>query len=327
MPDTLNGKKIAIIATDGVEQVELVKPRDAVQDAGATTELLSVQSGEIQAMNSDIEPADKFPVDKEIGDASPDDYDGLILPGGTVNADRLRMDENVISFVQKFFADAKPVGVICHGPWTLVEADLSYPSLRTDIRNAGGEAVDEEVVVDQGLVSSRNPDDLPGFLRQDRRGVRRGRAPDGPRRRDRSRLRRRSGRAPTATARRRRLAPGSGGAPAPRSPPPRRRPTAAHSVRSRRDFDRRGGAAGSRRPRARHRPSRPRRAAADGDSDGCRDDTRPGHRARRAAGRRSAPRPRPRSRPETPPTPAASAGRRIHRRAAGRNPPAAARAG
>jgi protease I len=170
MSDTLKGKKIAIIATDGVEQVELVTPRDAVQDAGATTELLSVESGEIQAMNSDIEPADTFAVDKVIGDVSPDDYDGVILPGGTVNADRLRMDENVISFLQKFFADAKPVGVICHGPWSLVEADLvrgrtltSYPSLRTDIRNAGGEVVDEEVVVDEGLVSSRNPDDLPAF--------------------------------------------------------------------------------------------------------------------------------------------------------------------
>jgi protease I len=170
MPDTLNGKKIAIIATDGVEQVELVKPREAVENAGATTELLSLKGGEIQAMNSDIEPADTFAVDKEIADVSPDDYDGLILPGGTVNADRLRMDENVISFLQTFFADAKPVGVICHGPWSLVEADLvrgrtltSYPSLRTDIRNAGGDVVDEEVVVDQGLVSSRNPDDLPAF--------------------------------------------------------------------------------------------------------------------------------------------------------------------
>lgn len=170
MPDTLNGKKIAIIATDGVEQVELTKPRDAVHEAGATTELLSLKTGEIQAMNSDIEPADRFSVDKSVSDASPDDYDGLILPGGTVNADRLRMDEDVISFVRRFFADAKPVGVICHGPWTLVSADLvrgrtltSYPSLRIDIRNAGGEAVDEEVVVDQGLVSSRDPDDLPAF--------------------------------------------------------------------------------------------------------------------------------------------------------------------
>jgi protease I len=170
MADSLKGKKIAIIATDGVEQVELEKPREAVEEAGATTELLSLQTGEIQAMNSDIEPADKFKVDKSIGDASPRDYDGLILPGGTVNADRLRMDSDVIEFVQEFFASGKPVGAICHAPWTLVEADLvrdrtltSYPSLRTDIRNAGGKAVDEEVVVDQGLVTSRNPDDLPAF--------------------------------------------------------------------------------------------------------------------------------------------------------------------
>jgi len=170
MADSLNGRKIAIIATDGVEQAELVEPRKAVEEAGATTELLSLQTGEIQAMNSDINPADKFEVDKPISDASPEDYDGLILPGGTVNADRLRMDSDVISFLQDFFESGKPVGAICHAPWTLVEADLvrgrtltSYPSLRTDIRNAGGEAVDEEVVVDQGLVTSRNPDDLPAF--------------------------------------------------------------------------------------------------------------------------------------------------------------------
>jgi protease I len=170
MAENLNGLKIAIIATDGVEQVELVKPREAVENAGATAELLSLSGDDIQAMNGDIEPADTFSVDKVIGDASPADYDGLILPGGTVNADRLRMDADVIGFVQKIFADGKPVGVICHGPWTLVEADLvrdrtltSFPSLRTDIRNAGGTVVDEEVVVDQGLVSSRNPDDLPAF--------------------------------------------------------------------------------------------------------------------------------------------------------------------
>ncbi len=170
MADSLNGKKIAIIATDGVEQVELVEPRKAVEQAGATAELLSVETGEIQAMNSDINPADKFEVGKAIGDASPGDYDGLILPGGTVNADRLRMDSDVISFIQDFFKSGKPVGAICHGPWTLVEADLvrgrtltSYPSLHTDIRNAGGEWVDEEVVVDQGLVTSRKPDDLPAF--------------------------------------------------------------------------------------------------------------------------------------------------------------------
>ncbi len=170
MADELNGRKIAIIATDGVEQVELTEPRRAVERAGATTELLSVSTGEIQAMNSDTNPADTFPVDKEISDASPGDYDGLILPGGTVNADRLRVDDRVISFVQKHFKAGKPAGVICHGPWTLVEADLvrgrtltSYPSVQTDIRNAGGKWVDEEVVVDQGLVTSRNPNDLPAF--------------------------------------------------------------------------------------------------------------------------------------------------------------------
>jgi protease I len=170
MAQELKGKRIAIIATDGVEQVELEKPRKAVEEAGASTELLSPQSGEIQAMNSDIEPADKFSVDKALSDVSADDYDALILPGGTVNADRLRMDDGVLSFVKDFFKSGKPAGVICHGPWTLVEADLvrdrtltSYASLRTDIRNAGGHVVDEEVVVDQGLVSSRNPDDLPAF--------------------------------------------------------------------------------------------------------------------------------------------------------------------
>ncbi len=170
MADELNGKKIAILATDGVEQVELVEPRKAVEQAGARAELLAPKDGEIQAMNHDLEPADKFGVDKLVSDASPSDYDGLILPGGTVNADKLRADDDVVSFVQEYFKTGKPVGVICHGPWTLVEADLvrgrtltSYPSLRTDIRNAGGEHVDEEVVVDQGLVSSRNPDDLPAF--------------------------------------------------------------------------------------------------------------------------------------------------------------------
>jgi len=170
MADALTDKKIAIIATDGVEQVELEQPRQAVEQAGAKTELLSIQAGQIQAMNHDLEPADKFGVDKLVSEASAADYDGLILPGGTVNADKLRVDPDVISFVQEYFRSGKPVGVICHGPWTLVEADLvrgrtltSYPSLRTDIRNAGGKVVDEEVVVDQGLVSSRNPDDLPAF--------------------------------------------------------------------------------------------------------------------------------------------------------------------
>jgi protease I len=121
-------------------------------------------------MNGDIDKGDTFPVDKKVADASADDYDGLILPGGVANPDNLRMDDDVIAFVQAYFKTGKPVGVICHGPWTLVEADLvrgrtltSYPSLRTDIRNAGGIVVDEEVVTDEGLVSSRNPDDLPAF--------------------------------------------------------------------------------------------------------------------------------------------------------------------
>lgn len=170
MADELTNMKIAILAADGVEQVELEQPRSAVEQAGATTQLLSLKEGQIQAMNHDIEPGEKIKVDKPIAQASVDDYDGLILPGGTVNPDKLRQDHNVISFVQEFFKTGKPVGVICHGPLTLVEADVvrgrtltSYPSIRTDIRNAGGNVVDQEVVVDRGLVSSRSPDGLPAF--------------------------------------------------------------------------------------------------------------------------------------------------------------------
>ena len=170
MTGRLDGKRIAILATDGVEQVELTEPRDAVTREGARTEIVSLSDGEIQAMNGDIEPAEKFTVDKVAKEVSAADYDALIMPGGTVNADRLRMDPDVRGFVQDVFRAGKPVGVICHGPWTLVEADLvrgrtltSYPSLRTDIRNAGGTVVDEEVVTDNGLVSSRNPRDLPAF--------------------------------------------------------------------------------------------------------------------------------------------------------------------
>ncbi len=170
MADELKGKKIAILAADGVEEVELKQPRQAAERAGATVEVISLKAGEIQAMNHDLEPASKIPVDKAVADASPDDYAGLILPGGTVNPDKLRVDGDAVGFVQAFFKTGKPVGAICHGPWLLVEADLvrgrkltSYPSIRTDIRNAGGEVVDEEVVVDQGLVTSRSPDDLPAF--------------------------------------------------------------------------------------------------------------------------------------------------------------------
>jgi protease I len=170
MAGRLDGKRIAILATDGVEQVELEQPRDAVTREGARTEILSLSEGGIRAMNHDIEPADTFTADKAVKEASAADYDALILPGGTVNADRLRMDSDVVGFVQEIVRAGKPVGVICHGPWTLVEADLvrgrtltSYPSLRTDIRNAGGTVVDDEVVTDHGLVSSRNPGDLPAF--------------------------------------------------------------------------------------------------------------------------------------------------------------------
>jgi protease I len=170
MSDELQGKRVAILAADGVEQVELERPREAVEQAGAETELLSLESGEIQAMNGDIEPADTFAVDREVADARVEDYDALLLPGGTINPDKLRMDEGAVGFLQEFFSTGKPVGVICHGPASLVEADLvrgrtltSWPSIRTDIRNAGGTVVDEAVVVDQGLVSSREPDDLDAF--------------------------------------------------------------------------------------------------------------------------------------------------------------------
>ena len=167
---SLEGRRVAILATDGVEQVELTGPRKAVEDAGATVTLVSLESGEIQAMNSDVNAADKFTVDKVVKDVSASDFAALILPGGTTNPDKLRQDSDAVSFVRDIFAAGKPVGVICHGPWTLIEADVvrgrtltSYPSLRTDIRNAGGNVVDEEVVTDKGLVSSRNPDDIPAF--------------------------------------------------------------------------------------------------------------------------------------------------------------------
>ncbi|MFN2478210.1 MAG: type 1 glutamine amidotransferase domain-containing protein [Pseudonocardiaceae bacterium] len=172
MAGTLTGLRVAILAARGVEQVELVQPRQAVTDAGATAELLSVEPGTIQATNHDIELADEFEVDRVVADVSITDYDALILPGGTVNPDTLRRSSVAVAFVRDFVEAAKPVGVICHGPWTLVEADVvrgrtltSYPSLRTDIRNAGGTVVDEEVVIDGNLVSSRNPHDLPAFCR------------------------------------------------------------------------------------------------------------------------------------------------------------------
>jgi protease I len=169
MANELQGKKIAFLATDGVEQVELVEPWKAVEHAGGEPELLSIRPGKIQGFEH-LDKGEEFAVDKHVSQAEPDDYDGLVLPGGVANPDFLRMDEDAIRFVKNFFETGKPVGVICHGPWTLVEAGVvrgrkitSWPSLKTDITNAGGNWVDEEVVVDAGLVSSRKPDDLPAF--------------------------------------------------------------------------------------------------------------------------------------------------------------------
>jgi protease I len=167
----LQGRKVAIlIAPVGTEQVEFVQPKEAVEGEGATVEVIGLQAGEAHTMNGDVNPGETFTAEKAVSDVSADDYDALIVPGGTVGADNLRGDPDAVAFVRGFFEQAKPVGVICHGPWTLVEADVvkgrtltSYPSLQTDIRNAGGTWVDEEVVTDQGLVTSRNPDDLPAF--------------------------------------------------------------------------------------------------------------------------------------------------------------------
>ena len=165
----LKGKKVAIIAADMVEQVELVEPRKALEDAGAETTLISLKPGKIQGFNH-FDPADELKVDKAIEETDAGDYDGLMIPGGVGNPDQLRGDENIVSFVRDFFEAGKPVAAICHGPWVLVEAGVvrdrkltSWPTLQTDIRNAGGNWVDQEVVVDQGLVTSRKPDDIPAF--------------------------------------------------------------------------------------------------------------------------------------------------------------------
>lgn len=170
MPNPLQGKKIAILAADGVEKVELEKPRAVLGGEGAQVQVISLKSGEIQARNHDLEPAGTIEVDRTVADASVDEFDALILPGGTVNPDKLRLDESAVTFVRDFVNSGKLVAAICHGPWTLVEAGVvagrkltSYPSIRTDLRNAGGKVVDEEVVVDRNLVTSRSPADLPAF--------------------------------------------------------------------------------------------------------------------------------------------------------------------
>jgi protease I len=167
--DKLQGKRVAFLATDMVEQVELTEPWKAVKEAGATPELVSLEEGEIQGFNH-YDKGDTFKVDRTVEEARADDYDALVIPGGVGNPDTMRTDENAVELVRQFFEQGKPVGVICHGPWMLVEAGVvrgrtvtSWPSLRTDIRNAGGDWVDEQVVVDDGLVTSRKPDDLPAF--------------------------------------------------------------------------------------------------------------------------------------------------------------------
>jgi protease I len=168
----LQGKKIAFIATDMVEEVELTKPWEAVKEAGGEPELISMETGEIQAFNH-YDKSNTYKVDKDFSSARVGDYDGLVIPGGVGNPDTMRMDDDAVEFVRSFFEAGKPVAVICHGPWMLVEADVvrgrkvtSWPSLETDIRNAGGNWVDEEVVVDQGLVTSRKPDDLKAFCKK-----------------------------------------------------------------------------------------------------------------------------------------------------------------
>ena len=169
MTDTLKGKKVAIVAADMVERVELVEPRKALEHAGATTELISLKPGEIKSFDH-FDPAESIEVDRAVEEVDASDYDALMIPGGVGNPDQLRGDENIVSFVRDFFEAGKPVAAICHGPWVLVEADVvrgrkltSWPTLQTDIRNAGGTWVDEQVVVDEGLVTSRKPDDIPAF--------------------------------------------------------------------------------------------------------------------------------------------------------------------
>jgi protease I len=167
----LQGRKVAIlIAPVGTEQVEFTEPKKAVEEAGAEVDVVGIQTGEAETMNSDVNPGESFTVEKTFSDVSPGDYDAVIIPGGTVGADTLRGTDEAASFVRSFFEAGKPVGAICHAPWALVEAGVlqgrkltSFPSLQTDIENAGGEWVNEEVVTDAGLVTSRNPDDLEAF--------------------------------------------------------------------------------------------------------------------------------------------------------------------
>jgi protease I len=170
MGTELKGKRIAfMVAQEGVEQVELTEPWNAVKGAGADPELIAPEQGTVQAFNH-LDKASTFPVDRTLQEVRTQDYDAVVLPGGVANPDELRLEGRAVRFLQEFSAEGKPIGVICHGPWTLIEADLvrgrtitSWPSLKTDIRNAGGQWVDQEVVVEERMVSSRKPDDLPAF--------------------------------------------------------------------------------------------------------------------------------------------------------------------
>ncbi len=169
MNNSLSGKKVAILATDGVEQVELTDPKKNLEDAGATTQVISLKSGEIKGWKLK-EWGDKIKVDKTLDEAKPSDYDALLLPGGVINPDHLRMEPKAVQFVKDFVKSGKPVAAICHGPWTLIEADVvrgkrmtSWPSLKTDLRNAGANWVDEKVVTDGQFITSRKPDDIPDF--------------------------------------------------------------------------------------------------------------------------------------------------------------------
>jgi protease I len=170
MARDLDGMRVAILATDGVERVELEMPRGALYGAGASTDLLSIHPGEIQARQFDLVSAGTFAVDRQVGEAPPGEYDALLLPGGTVNPDMLRIKPEAVSFVREFANSGKPIAAICHGPWTLIEADMvrghrmtSWPSLWTDLRLAGAQPVDEQVVVDGRFTTSRSPADLPAF--------------------------------------------------------------------------------------------------------------------------------------------------------------------
>jgi protease I len=172
MSGQLNGKRVAILVTDGFEQVEMTEPRKALEDAGARTDLVSPARGKVKGWQH-TKWGDEFPVDVPLDAARPDDYDALVLPGGVRNPDKLRMNDAAVHFVRAFFEEGKPVAAICHGPWTLIEADVvrgrtmtSWPSLQTDLKNAGANWVDREVVTDNGLVTSRKPDDLPAFNRK-----------------------------------------------------------------------------------------------------------------------------------------------------------------